>query len=83
VKINEDKIRELIAEGHSFTIVTDSGERTKVRGKDWIFLPPLDDLADDERSDFFQVWGNGKAFRWVAFKSVSLIETKAPEETGG
>jgi len=85
MKVNEEEIRETMGAGRPFTIVTDSGERAKVRGRDWIFLPPLEDedghpLTDDNRSDFFQVWGNGKSYRWIAFRAANFIDTKAPDQ---
>lgn len=84
MKANEDKIRETVEGGIPFTLVINSGDRVKVRGADWIFLPPLADdegriLTDENRSDFFQVWGNGKSYRWIAFSAISIIDTKAPE----
>jgi hypothetical protein len=84
MKQNEEKLREAIERGQPFTLVATSGDRVKVRGKDWIFLPPLADedgrdLADEERTDFFEVWGNGKSARWVAFAAIALLEVKAPE----
>lgn len=83
MKPNEQKIRDLIGEGTPFTIVVNSGDRIKVRSHDHIFIPPLTDedgeeLSDAERSDFFQVWGRGGHYRWVAFNSIAVIETDAP-----
>ena len=85
MKINEKKIRETIREGRPFTIITDAGERVKVQGNEWIFLPPLQDendipLFDETRSDFFQVWGNGENYRWIAFRTANLIEAKHPKD---
>jgi hypothetical protein len=84
MKPNEQELRNEIAHGVPFTLVTNSGDRIKVRGHDWIILPPLEDedgrhLEDSERSDFFHIWGNGRNYRWVAFDSINLIEAKAPE----
>jgi hypothetical protein len=83
MKQNEDKIREAIERGHPFTLVALSGDRIKVRGKDWVFFPPFEDedgnaLADNERADFFEVWGNGKRARWIAFNSITIIEVGEP-----
>jgi len=82
MKDHEQQIRDQIAQGTPFVLITSSGDRIKVRGADWIFLPPLADegrpLDDQERSDFFQVWGDGRNYRWIAFASVNIIETKAP-----
>ena len=84
MKPHEQELRNEIAHGFPFTLVTSSGDRIRVPGHDWIFLPPLqddqgNDLEDNERSDFFQVWGNGRSYRWVSFGSINLIEAKAPE----
>jgi hypothetical protein len=62
MKPHEQELRNEIAHGFPFTLVTSSEDRIRVPGHDWIFLPPLqddqgNDLEDDERSDFFQVWG--------------------------
>lgn len=83
MKQNEEQLREEIAQGRPFTLVTNSGDRIKVRGHDWIMLPPLADedgreLDDSERADFFQVWGNGRNYRWVAFSAINVIEVRAP-----
>lgn len=77
MKPNEEKIRQLIEEGLPFILITGSGDRVKVKGRDWIFLQPLES-SSEERTDFFQVWGNGKSYRWIAFASISMIETVAP-----
>lgn len=87
MKPNEKQLREEIAANHPFTLVTSSGERVKVRSHDHIILPPDEDedgrsLEDNERADFFQVWGNGQRYRWVAFGSVNIIETQAPSNGG-
>lgn len=83
MKQNEEKLREAIERGQAFTLVMTSGDRVKVRGKEWIFLPPLQDengfqLNDDQRTDFFEVWGNGKRARWIAFKAITILEVSAP-----
>jgi hypothetical protein len=83
MKPNEKKLREAIARGQPFTLVVTSGDRIKVRGKEWIFLPPLadedgDELTDEERTDFFEVWGNGQSARWVAFEAITVLEVNTP-----
>lgn len=79
MKANEAKLREAIEFNQPFTLVANSGDRIKVRGRQWIFLPPLADengieLDDDERTDFFEVWGNGRQARWIAFTSIAILE---------
>jgi hypothetical protein len=54
-----------------------------VASHDHIFIAPLKDEAGEEiddakRSDFFQVWGDGRHYRFVAFASIALLETDAP-----
>jgi hypothetical protein len=83
MKPNEEKLTEAIERGQPFTLVVTSGDRIKVRGKEWIFLPPFQDengfdLTDDQRADFFEVWGNGKRARWVAFEAITVLEVSAP-----
>jgi hypothetical protein len=51
-----------------------------VRSDEHIFLPPREDengreLSDENRSDFCEVWSNGRSKRWVAFGSINTIET--------
>ena len=87
MKLHEQEIRTEIANGRPFTLVTASGERVKVRGNEHIFLPPLEDengaeLNDAGRSDFFEVWSNGRHKRLVAFSSINIIETLEPEPNG-
>lgn len=84
MKIYEQQLRDQIATNRPFTLVTSSGERIKVRSHDHIILPPRENengtaLRDKNRSDFFQVWSNGQSYRWVAFSSINIIETKAPK----
>jgi hypothetical protein len=79
MKLNEAEIRDLMVRRAKFTIVVDSGDRIKVRSHDHIFIPPLEDergeqIPDDNRSDFFQVWADGRHYRMVAFNSISIIE---------
>ena len=79
MKLNEAEIRDLMERRAKFTIVVDSGDRIKVRSHDHIFIPPLEDergeqIPDDNRSDFFQVWADGRRYRMVAFNSISIIE---------
>jgi hypothetical protein len=67
--------------GRPFTLVTASGERVKVRSHEHIFLPPTEDenglvLQDENRSDFFEVWSDGRRKRLVAFASINIIETQ-------
>ena len=83
MKQHEQKLRDEINKGRPFTLVTTSGERVKVRSHDHISLPPLEDengnqLEDTARSDFFEVWSNGRSTRRIAFMSINIIETKAP-----
>jgi hypothetical protein len=83
MKANEEKLREAIELNQPFTLVVTSGDRVKVRGREWIFLPPLADengveLGDDERTDFFEVWGNGKRARWIAFEAITVLEVNTP-----
>jgi len=40
-------------------------------------------LRDGERSDFFQVWSDGKEFRWISFATISAIETRVPRNGKG
>ena len=87
MKPNEEKLRDEMAARHPFTLVTTSGDRVKVHSHDHINLPPLEDengfrLEDTQRADFFQVWGNGQRYRWVAFVAVNIIETQAPGNGG-
>jgi hypothetical protein len=84
VKVYEQKLREELP---PYTLVLTSGERVKVRSSDHIFFPPTENengrrVSDAQRSDFFQVWGDGRSFRWVSFATISTIETKAPGEDG-
>jgi hypothetical protein len=83
MKPHEQQLRDEMKTGHPFTLVTASGERVKVRSHDHINLPPLEDedgqpLTDTQRADFFQVWGNGQRYRWVAFNALNIIEGQAP-----
>jgi hypothetical protein len=83
MKLHEQEIRDEIAQGRPFVLVTSSGDRIKVRGEDWIFLPPLANedgqpLDDRERSDLFQVWSSGRNYRWVAFEHINVIENSTP-----
>ena len=83
MKPHEEQLRGEIMANHPFTLVTASGTRIKVQSHDHIILPPLVDengldLEDDSRSDFFQVWSNGRRYRWVAFASINIIEAQAP-----
>jgi hypothetical protein len=80
MKLYEEKLRK---EPPPYTLVLTSGEKVKARGRDHISLPSATDengkrLRDGERSDFFQVWTDGKAFRWICFATISAIETQAP-----
>jgi hypothetical protein len=82
MKIYEQNLRD---EPPPYTLVLTSGERVKVRSHDHIFLPPVEDengkpLRDTQRSNLFQVWGNGYSFRWVSFRTISTIETRAPKK---
>jgi hypothetical protein len=82
VKIYEQKLRD---EPPPYTLVLTSGERVKVRSHDHLFLPPTEDengkqLRDAQRSNFFQVWGNGQSFRWVSFRTITTIEARAPKQ---
>ena len=36
-------------------------------------------LSDADRADYFQVWGNGQRYWWVAFKASTTIEAMAPK----
>jgi hypothetical protein len=77
----EEKLRE---ERTPFTLVLTSGERVNVRTHDHLSIPPTEDelgnpLSDGERADFFQVWGNGRRYRWIAFDAITTIEAQAPE----
>jgi hypothetical protein len=83
MKPHEQELRDEMTTGHPFTLVTASGERVRVHSRGHIILPPLVDedglpLQDDDRSDFFQVWTNGRRYRWVAFSSINIIEAEAP-----
>ena len=76
----EDKLRE---ERTPYTLVLSSGERVKVRTHDHLSLPPTEDdeggrLLDNDRADYFQVWGNGRHSRWIAFNAITSIEVMAP-----
>jgi hypothetical protein len=67
-KPHEQEIRNGIASGRPFTLVTASGQRVNVRSDEHIFLPPREDengreLSDEDRSDFFEVWSNGRSKR--------------------
>lgn len=82
MKLHEEQLREEIAANHPFTLITASGDRIKVQSHDHIILPPLvdedgDEVVDEERSDFFQVWSNGRRYRWVSFASINIIESAA------
>jgi hypothetical protein len=88
MKPHEAELRKAISQQKPFALVTQSGERVKVRSHDHIFLPPFEDengkpLRDVSRSDFFEVWSNGLSSRWVAFKSINIIEIKPPRKNGG
>ena len=77
----EDKLRTELA---PFTLVLSSGDRVKVRSHDHLSIPPLSDengaeLIDNERADYFQVWGNGQHYRWIAFSAITAIEAMAPK----
>jgi len=37
-----------------------------------------EEIDDAKRSYFFQVWGDGRHYRFVAFASIALLETDAP-----
>jgi hypothetical protein len=37
------------------------------------------ELNDVNRSDFFEVWANGRRKRLVAFSSINIIETQEPD----
>ena len=81
MKPNEEHLYSI--KEYPITIVTASGERIKVRSHDHMILPPLIDengnkLEDNERSEFFQVWSDGRHFRWVAFTSINIIEAQGP-----
>ena len=83
MKLHEQEIRELVRQGAPFTIVVQSGDRIRVPTHDHISIPPLtgeegDPIDDTQRSDFFQVWGDGRHYRFVAFSSVTLLETDSP-----
>jgi hypothetical protein len=87
MKQHEEEIRREIENGRPFTLVTASGERVKVRSSEHIFLPPFEDengaeLKDSGRSDFFEVWSNGRRKRLVAFQSINIIETQELEANG-
>lgn len=80
MKQHENQLRD---ERPPFALVLSSGERVKVRSHDHLFLPPTEDdsgnpLTDAQRSDFFQVWGNGQRYRWVSFAAITTIEATAP-----
>ena len=84
MKAHEQEIRTEIESGRPFALVTASGERVKVRSNEHIFLPPLTDengaeLNDGSRSDFFEVWTDGRRKRLVAFSSINIIETQDPD----
>jgi hypothetical protein len=54
------------------------------RSHDHLSIPPLEDdsgtqLSDADRADYFQVWGNGQRYWWVAFKASTTIEAMAPK----
>ena len=54
-----------------------------VRTHDHLSIPPSEDeygnlLSDSLRADVFQVWGDGKRYRWVAFSAITTIEARAP-----
>ena len=77
----EGKLRE---ERTPFILVLTSGERIRVQTHDHLSIPPTEDdsgnpLADGERADYFQVWGNGLRYRWVAFNAITTIEAQAPK----
>ena len=81
MKQHEAEIRTEIENGRPFALVTASGERVKVRSNEHIFLPPFEDengteIEDIGRSDFFEVWSNGRRKRLIAFASVNIIETQ-------
>jgi hypothetical protein len=83
MKPHEQQLRDETAAGHAFILVTSSGERVRAYSYDHCSLPPLVDesgvgLRDEERSDFFLVWANGRQYRWVAFSSINIIESEAP-----
>ena len=83
MKLHEQEIRDLIGHGVPFTIVVHSADRIRVASHDHIFIAPLKDEAGEEiddakRSDFFQVWGDGRHYRFVAFALIALLETDAP-----
>jgi hypothetical protein len=76
----ERKLRE---ERTPFTLVLTGGERIKVRSRDHLSIPHVEDesgtaLSDSERADSFQVWGNGRAYRWIAFNAITAIEDVMP-----
>jgi hypothetical protein len=80
MKPHEQTLRE---ERPPYTLVLRSGERILVRSQDHLFLPPKQDAAgtdldDADRSDFFQVWGDGQRYRWVSFAAITTIEATAP-----
>ena len=80
MKPHEEELRNEIANQRAFALVTASGERVKVRSNEHIFLPPRTNengqqLMDENRSDFFEVWSDGRSKRLVAFKSINIIET--------
>jgi hypothetical protein len=37
------------------------------------------ELNDGSRSDFFEVWTDGRRKRLVAFSSINIIETQDPD----
>jgi hypothetical protein len=81
MKEHEEELRNEIKNGRPFTLVTASRERVRVHSHDHIFLPPFEDengqrLDDANRSDFFEVWSNGRSKRLVAFSAINIIETK-------
>ena len=84
MKLHEREIRDGIAHGLPLTLVTQSGERVKIRSRDHVFLPPSEDengqrLDDADRSDFFEVWSDGRSKRYLAFNSINIIEMKEPQ----
>ena len=81
MKLHEQELRDEMERGQPFTLVTASGERVSVRSRDHIFLPPLTDdtgqlLDDVNRSDFFEVWSDGRRKRLIAFSTINIIETQ-------
>ena len=69
-----------------FTFVTTSGERYKVPTPDHIsFFPDTDEdgvpMMEDERAQWFIVYGRGVRHRLLFFDAVSAIDAGAPPDS--